>query len=139
MGETTGDINLEQLVAALSQSKAHTLQSVAGLASMNRAAINELADEAFRGTVAVTIPSGGWTVDNNETSSYTRYYDIPAAGVTTHDVAIVTIHRSGIAAAQAAGLCPQNETLTGKIRLRTKTAPASAIAAEYCICPGREE
>ena len=130
------DTTLTQLRASLRKSKAHTIEQVAGLASITAAAIEA---NMVQPSVAVTIPSAGWTVDNNETSSYTRYYDIPAAGVTTHDVAIVTIHRSGIAAAQAAGLCPQNETLTGKIRLRTKTAPASAIAAEYCICPGREE
>ncbi len=129
------DIALTQLTTALRRSKQHTLEQVSGLASATAAAIAE----AAHSTVPVTVPAAGWTVDNNETTSFVNYYDITAAGVTTHDVAIVTIHRGSITAAQTAGLCPQNETLTGQIRLRAKTAPASNIVAEDCICPGRED
>ncbi|MBQ8697555.1 MAG: hypothetical protein IJ521_00955 [Schwartzia sp.] len=80
-----------------------------------------------------------WTLDSEETTAYKYHHDITVEGVTAYDVAIVTVSRESIGAARLCGLCPQNETLAGKIRLRAKSVPTSSIAAEYYVCPGKEE
>ena len=121
--------NAGTAVAALSQAMAQGFEEL-------EAAIND-----FPLVTAFSIPANAesWTLDSNETSEYKYRHDVTAEGVTAADVAIVTISRSGIAAAGICGLCPQNETLTGKIRIRSKFVPTSSIAAEYYVCPGKEE
>lgn len=80
-----------------------------------------------------------WTLDSEEETDYKWHHDVTAEGVTAADVAIVTISRSGMEAARRCGLCPQNETLAGKIRLRAISVPPSSIEAEYYVCPGKED
>ena len=100
------------------------------------AAIND-----FPLVTAFSIPAtaSAWVLDSGEESDYKWHYDVTAEGLTAADVAIVTISRSGMEAARRCGLCPQNETLEGKIRLRAMSVPPSSIAAEYYVCPGKEE
>ena len=95
----------------------------------------------FPKATSFSIPAeaSAWTKDDEEQSVYKYRYDVTAEGVTAADVAIVTISRSGFSSARLCGLCPQNETLSGKIRLRAKSVPTSSIAAEYYVCPGKEE
>lgn len=88
---------------------------------------------------SIPATASSWTLDSNEESDYKWHYDITVADVTEADVAIVTISRSGIESARRCGLCPQNETLAGKIRLRAISVPPSSIEAEYYVCPGKED
>jgi len=87
-----------------------------------------------RSAVAVTLPVSGWGSDS--TADYPRYYDITVSGVTARDRANVDIAPAALGTAAACGLCPACETLAGKIRLRARTVPAAAIAAEYWIEKG---
>lgn len=89
--------------------------------------------------IPATASETAWILDNEETSDYKWHYDIAAADVSTADVAIVTVSRSGAEAARRCGLCPQNETLAGKIRIRAMSVPPQSIAAEYYVCPGKED
>lgn len=115
-------------VTALSQAMAQGFEEL-------EAAIND-----FPLVTAFSLPvnAEAWTLDNNETSDYKYYHDVTAEGVTVYDVAIVNISRASFQAARLCGLCPQNETLAGAIRIRAKSVPTSAITAEYYVCPGKE-
>lgn len=88
--------------------------------------------------MSVTIPVSGWTEDTDNTSVYKYYYDINALGVMPKDKADITISLSSLNTAVSCGLCPVNETLEGKIRIRTINIPDSSIIAEYWIEYGRE-
>jgi len=59
-------------------------------------------------------------------------------GVTAHDRATITIAPASIGTAASCKLCPTNETLAGKIRVRSVSVPAKSIAAEYWIEQGKE-
>lgn len=85
---------------------------------------------------SVTIPTTGWGSDS--TAGYPAYYDITVAGVTVKDRANVTIAVGSLATAEACGMCPTNETLAGKIRIRAVSVPTAAISAEYWIEKGKE-
>jgi len=102
-------------------------------------ALEELATGKMDKTnaVAVTIPASGWSEDASS-ASYPKYYDIAVAGVTANDRAEITIAPGSLDTAKACGLCPTNETLAGKIRVRATSVPAAAIAAEYWISDGKE-
>lgn len=102
----------------------------------------ELGKENKVSPVSITIPAEGWAseeIDEEETeASYPFYYDVAAAGVTAKDSADVTISRASLDAAVGCGLCPTNETMEGKIRLRAMKAPTKAMAAEYRLRSGKE-
>lgn len=85
--------------------------------------------------VPVTIPITGWGSDSTE--GYPNYYDIAVSGATAKDRAEVTLAPSGMETAVRCGICQTCETLTGKIRLRAASVPASEIAAEYWIEQGK--
>ncbi len=85
---------------------------------------------------AVTISVSGWSYNNNETSDYKYYYDIPAAGVTTNHIAEVNFAPVSVDIAADAEVCPTNQTLAGKIRLRAKNVPSYALTAEYHVIEG---
>lgn len=87
-------------------------------------------------TVSITIPITGWSSDSS--SSYPQYYDIAVSEVTANDRAEITIAPGSIDIAQACGLCPTNETLAGKIRVRSTKIPTEAISAEYWLENGKE-
>lgn len=86
--------------------------------------------------VSITIPISGWSSDN--TADYPQYYDIAVAGVTVRDRAEITIEAGSLGAAIDCGLCQTNETLAGKIRVRSISIPAVAIQAEYWLEKGKE-
>lgn len=117
--------------------------AVTQLSQAMRQGFQEIEDviNDFPVATAFSIPAtaSSWTLDSEETTAYKYYHDVTVEDVTTHDVAIVTISRDSIGSARLCGLCPQNETLAGKIRLRAKSVPTSSIAAEYYVCPGKEE
>ncbi len=88
-------------------------------------------------SVDVTIPVSGWSTDTS-VGKYPYYYDISDSTVTSNDFAKVMIAPNSQDAASACGLCPTNETLAGKIRLRSVNIPTQAIVAEYRIEQGKE-
>lgn len=120
--------NAGTAVTALSQAMAQ------GFAELE-AAIND-----FPLVTAFSIPADSeeWTLDDSETSDYKYYHDVTVADLTAYDIAIVTISRNSFQTARLCGLCQQNETLAGAIRIRARSVPTSNIAAEYYVCPGKE-
>lgn len=84
----------------------------------------------------ITIPTSGWQSDS--TAGYPKYYDISVTGITAKDRAEITISHSSLDTAKTCGLCPTNETLAGKIRVRAASIPTAAISAEYWIMDGKE-
>ena len=86
--------------------------------------------------VTVSIPITGWVTDES-VSYYPYYYDFTVSGAAAGDRASVTIAPASQRAAIDCGICPTNETMTGKIRIRTKRPPAEVIHAEYRIEKGK--
>lgn len=89
------------------------------------------------GSTAVKIPVSGWGTDNS-IATYPKYYDIAVNGITAKDRAEITIAPGSLDEAKACGLCPTNETLEGKIRVRASSVPMTAIAMECWIEDGKE-
>lgn len=85
--------------------------------------------------VSATIATSGWTTG---TGSYPCYYDIAAAGITAADEVRVFLAPDSMKAAVDCGMSSTCETLAGKIRIRAKQAPTSAISVEYRIEKGKE-
>ena len=100
-------------------------------------AVGELADLKADKTESVSaiIPAAGWSSDSS--TSYPNYYDIPVTGVTAQDRAEITLQLDSLETAKTCGLCPTNETLVGKIRVRASSVPTSALNIEYWIEKGR--
>ncbi len=107
------------------------------VATAAAAAIEEIDNEkmAKTGSLPITIPTTGWTMDSSD-NTYSYRCDIAAAGVTAADLAVVVIAPSSMAAAQNAGFSPVCETLDGIVRIRSKAAPTIAISAELRIFGG---
>lgn len=87
-------------------------------------------------SVKATLSVKAWSQD--ETAGYPCYCDLTVEGLTTSDRAVVTIAPTGLKAASLCGLCPTNETLEGKIRLRAAEIPTTDIPVEYWIEKGEE-
>ena len=87
-------------------------------------------------SVSAVISADKWQSD--ETAGYPYYCDLTVEGVTAKDRAEATISPEGLAAASACGLCPTNETLAGKIRIRAAGVPSEDIPAEIWIEKGEE-
>lgn len=87
-------------------------------------------------SIAVTIPTSGWGSDSS--AGYPKYFDIVVTGVTVKDRAEITIAPESLNAAKACGLCPTNQTLAGKIRVRATKVPTSVIKVEYWLENGKE-
>lgn len=85
-----------------------------------------------------TIPTTGWVKGTgaDADADYPYYYDIVVAGVTAADVAEIDFPVISFDAVKACGLCPTNETLAGKIRIRAVSVPTEAISAQYTITEG---
>lgn len=116
------------------------LQAAGAVAQAAAEAIEEVleavkADKAE--ATAISIPTTGWSEDADG-GSYPYYYDIVVAGITANDRAEITIAPGSLDTAKACGLCPMNETLAGKIRVRATSVPEAIIAAEYWIEDGKE-
>ncbi len=130
---------LEQLKTCLSQGRAFAAGLVGELAASVTAAITELegvkADKP-EGTT-LTIPASGWQNDSSNTS-YPKYYDIAAAGVTAKDKAEIVIAAGSLSVARDCGLCPTNETMAGKIRIRAASVPTAAMTGECWLAKGKE-
>lgn len=86
--------------------------------------------------VSATIPSTGWQSDSN--SYYPYYYDITVAGITANDGANVVIAVNSLNIASDCGLCPTNETLANKVRVRASSVPSAAMTANIWIMRGEE-
>lgn len=116
------------------------LQAAGAVAQAAAEAIEEVldvvkADKAE--ATAIAIPTTGWS-EEADSESYPYYYDIVVAGITANDRAEITIAPGSLDTAKACGLCPTNETLAGKIRVRATSVPEAEIAAEYWIDDGKE-
>lgn len=136
---------VEQLRECSTRSKKYLLGLLGDITGTVADAIDEVAkyvsevDEGKVGktnAVPVTIPVTGWTRDSD--ASYPQYYDIEVTGITAKDRAEITIAPGSLDTAEACGLCPTNETLAGRIRVRAASIPQVAIAAEYWLENGKE-
>ncbi len=132
---------IKQLEACAAAAKNFTNDLVGEIAEATASAIEEIdtlkADKSA--AVAFTIPnaSSSWVTDTS-VADYPYYYEIPVLGVTANDYASIMIAPDSQTAAIACGLCPTNETLADKIKIRSKSIPAKAISAEYRIEQGKE-
>lgn len=86
--------------------------------------------------VPITISTSGWSNDN--TAVYPYFYDLNVAGITANDIAEIVILPDSLNAAIDCGICPTNQTLTDKIRIRSAKIPVQQIMIEYNIHCGKE-
>lgn len=130
---------LEHLNACLTATKAFAYGLVGELASATVAAMEELESKKadVSSSTAVIIPSSAWGSDNGMVG-YPIFYDIAAAGVTEKDRAEVSIAPGSMETAKTCGLCPTNQTLAGRIRIRAASVPSGDIAVEYWVMNGKE-
>lgn len=127
-------ITFDQLKAVAQRTNSEAAE-VAAAAAEAIAEVDSV--KADRGTAgSFTVPRTGWGSDS--TADYPKYYDIPVTGLTNKDRAEVTILPASYSTVLACGLCPTNETLTGKIRIRAASVPSATIALEYWILDGKE-
>lgn len=87
-------------------------------------------------SVAITIPTTGWTKDTTFTD-YPYRYDIAVTGITENDHVDISIAPGSMADAIACQLCHTNQTLSGKIRVWAKAVPTKAISGEYWLNQGK--
>ncbi len=129
---------LEQLRACAVASKNFVRGLIGEVAGTVADALEELDGAKMDKTAAVpvTIPTTGWGSDS--TTGYPKYFDIAVNGLTANDRAEVTLAYESLAAAKACAMCPTNETMAGKIRIRAAAVPETAIVAEYWITNGKE-
>jgi len=85
--------------------------------------------------VTFTIQIEGWQED--EGSDFPYFYDFETRGVTDKDKATIIIAPEGITEAYNCGLCPTNETLEDRIRIRAAQIPEAEIPAQYWIEKGK--
>lgn len=128
---------LQHIRASALTAKNFTSGLIAELAQTVSDAVGELSDLKADKTesVSATIPTAGWSSDSN--TSYPNYYDIPVTGVTAQDRAEITLYPDSLETAKTCGLCPTNETLAGKIRVRASSVPASDLNIEYWVEKGK--
>jgi len=109
---------------------------IAQLAQVTAEAIEEVEGLKLDKTqeVSATIPVSGWSTG---TGSYPRYYDLTAADVTAADEVRVYLAYDSMQAAVDCGMSSTCETLAGKIRIRAKQVPASALSVKYRIEKGK--
>lgn len=129
---------LEQLRECAFGSKHFVLGLIGNIAGTVADALEEMetAKADKPAAVPIVIPASGWESDSDV--NYPLYYDIPVVGVTANDRAEITVATASIDVAMACGLCPVNETMADKIRVRSISVPASAITAEYWLEKGKE-
>nr|UWG90084.1 MAG: hypothetical protein [Bacteriophage sp.] len=128
----------EHLRACAEAAKNYASDLVGELAQTTMEAVGELESVKANKTeaAAITIPATGWKSDTS--ADYPHYYDIAVEGVTASDRAEITIAPDSIGMAKTCGLCATNETMAGKIRVRSMSVPTEAIAAECWIEDGKE-
>lgn len=129
---------LTQLKKVVQRNKAYFTQKNAELAETTAAALTEMQANKQSAPLcgSATIPAFGWNSDG--AAPYSYYYDIAVVGVTDKDYPTVTIALGSLEAARSCGLCPNCESLEGKVRLRAANLPTSAIQLNYWIEKGKD-
>ena len=89
-----------------------------------------------RNAVTVTILTNGW-INDTSVAAYPYKYEISVPSITAQDFVTINIAPGSQKTAAACGLCPTNETVAGKIRIRAAKIPAASISAEYWIEKGK--
>lgn len=109
---------------------------IAQLAQVTAEAIEEVEGLKLDKTqeMSATIPVSGWLTG---TGSYPRYYDLTVAGITAADEVRVYLAHDSMQTAVNCGMSSTCETLAGKIRIRAKQVPASALSVKYRIEKGK--
>ena len=74
-----------------------------------------------------------WIYDDEDTTGYPYYYDLPVTGITASDIAYASVQPASQAAAQACGLCASNDTRAGCIRFFAVNVPSAEIAINFWI------
>lgn len=98
------------------------------------AALNDLPSAA-----SITILPTDWNLDSTINSPYQYYYDIVDSTVKSTDLPIVSVAPSSLDTAADCELCPTCESLTGRIRLYSKSIPSTSIVVECWIVKGMDE
>lgn len=131
-------IIIEYLKDSLEAMKAFANNLVGELTQITVKALEEMENNKADKPKAtsISIPTTGWA--NDKSVGYPYYYDLTVTGVTAKDRVEITVAPSSLETAKACGLCPTNETLKNKIRIRSVSAPKAAITAEYWVETGKE-
>ena len=131
MGKT---VLLQHLKSALEAAKAF-MGSVAKTVTYALIEMNDVKADKPE-TVTFQVPNAGWATGSGSVD-YPYFYDITNKKITEADIAIVDVAPDSAKEAKACGLgaC---KTISGAIRLMSKSAPASAINCEYSIIQGKE-
>ena len=84
-------------------------------------------------TYPLTIPVTGWTKDENDTTGYPWSINISLEDIRADMLPFVCIRAGSLAAAAAAGLCPEAEALDGALHLVSASVPGTALSATLAL------
>ena len=80
-----------------------------------------------------SIPVNGWVSDSSGNVDFPYYYDLSVSGITTNDVIMGLVNEADMNVATSCGLYDRIESLSNKIRFRSKSVPSNAISGYWWI------
>lgn len=83
--------------------------------------------------ISIVIPVEGWKKNENDTSNYPWFVDIPNKIITTNMVPFVTLDNKAQAAARHVGFSTTAETVNGALRLFSSTVPEEPLTASATL------
>lgn len=89
-----------------------------------------LASEVWTIDTANLLPTTGWDASS---STYAYEYNFADPTVTESDVVAVCVDKDSLAAAQACGLAPANDSYNGGFTFYANVAPSEAIIFDYIV------
>ena len=84
-------------------------------------------------TIPITIPVTGWIEDVNDTTGYPFHVDVANDAITEEMTPFLTILPVSLNTAKEAGICKTAETVTGALRVYSKTIPETGISASLAL------
>lgn len=84
-------------------------------------------------TIPITIPVTGWIKDVNDTTGYPFHVDVANDVITEDMTPFLTILPVSLSTAKEAGICKTAETLSGILRVYSKTIPEANISASLAL------
>lgn len=80
-------------------------------------------------TLPVTIPTEGWTEDQDDTTGFPWHIDIVNAEITESMIPSLTALRESLSVVDRAGMCPFVETRAGALRVWSREIPEAEVSA----------
>ena len=125
---------LEQARRILKDSE-KTLESSEGVKAKFDKILQNTKEALAQATCIIPSDPSSWAFDEAEISEFKYYHDIEDTNITSHNIVSISIAKQCYETANECGLCQENDTFDGFIRIYAKEIPSVDIEAEYSIFP----